>query len=166
MKNQENETMESTQVITPEAILGHWQGHRQLTRKVIEVFPEKEFFNYSIGGMRTFSAIVMELIAIAGPGVKGIATGEWKQLDETSSLTTKNEVLRLWDETTEQINNYWKEIKPTRFQESEVAFGVYEGEIYSHLLYFIDNEIHHRGQAYVYLRSLGIEPPAFWLRSF
>ncbi|WP_367868755.1 DinB family protein [Pedobacter sp. WC2423] len=28
----------------------------------------------------------------------------------------------------------------------------------------MDNEIHHRGQGYVYLRSLGIEPPFFWDR--
>ncbi|RYD85889.1 MAG: damage-inducible protein DinB, partial [Sphingobacteriales bacterium] len=32
------------------------------------------------------------------------------------------------------------------------------------ILYFIDNEIHHRGQGYVYLRALGIEPPFFWER--
>jgi uncharacterized damage-inducible protein DinB len=31
--------------------------------------------------------------------------------------------------------------------------------------YAIDNEVHHRGQGYVYLRSLGIEPPAFYDRS-
>jgi uncharacterized damage-inducible protein DinB len=31
--------------------------------------------------------------------------------------------------------------------------------------YVIDNEIHHRGQGYVYLRELGIEPPPFWERS-
>ena len=33
------------------------------------------------------------------------------------------------------------------------------------LLYWIDNEVHHRGQAYVYLRALGIEPPPFYDRS-
>lgn len=33
------------------------------------------------------------------------------------------------------------------------------------ILYAIDNEIHHRGQGYVYLRSLGIEPPPFYERS-
>jgi uncharacterized damage-inducible protein DinB len=33
------------------------------------------------------------------------------------------------------------------------------------MLYWIDNEIHHRGQGYVYLRALGIEPPAFYDRS-
>ena len=29
----------------------------------------------------------------------------------------------------------------------------------------IDNETHHRGQGYVYLRALGIEPPQFWERN-
>jgi len=29
---------------------------------------------------------------------------------------------------------------------------------------FVDNEIHHRGQGYVYLRSLGITPPGFYER--
>jgi uncharacterized damage-inducible protein DinB len=32
------------------------------------------------------------------------------------------------------------------------------------LLYFLDNEIHHRAQGFVYLRELGIEPPAFYRR--
>ena len=31
-------------------------------------------------------------------------------------------------------------------------------------IYFIDNEIHHRAQGFVYLRALGIEPPFFWDR--
>ena len=36
------------------------------------------------------------------------------------------------------------------------AFGQWEGPVYSFIIYWIDNEIHHRGQAYVYLRSLGM----------
>jgi uncharacterized damage-inducible protein DinB len=32
-------------------------------------------------------------------------------------------------------------------------------------MYAIDNEIHHRGQGYVYLRALGIVPPPFWERN-
>ena len=31
-------------------------------------------------------------------------------------------------------------------------------------IYAVDNEIHHRAQGYVYLRALGIEPPAFYER--
>ena len=34
-----------------------------------------------------------------------------------------------------------------------------------YLRYLIDNEVHHRGQGYVYLRELGVEPPAFYERS-
>jgi len=166
MKNTSNEVLAmSASVITPENFLEHWQGHRRLTRRVIEAFPEEAFFNYSIGGMRPFVALAMELIGMAGPScLKGIVTGEWPAYTSPSIPDTKQEVLQLWDEVTEQINVYWAQIPPGRFQEHDVAFGIYEGQIYSHLLYFVDNEIHHRGQGYVYLRSLGIEPPAFWDR--
>jgi uncharacterized damage-inducible protein DinB len=50
------------------------------------------------------------------------------------------------------------------FSETMTAFGMYPGKVYDLLLYGIDNEIHHRGQGYVYLRSLGIAPPAFFER--
>ena len=56
-------------------------------------------------------------------------------------------------------------IPPRRFEEVDTAFGQWEGVIHGLLFYWIDNEIHHRGQGYVYLRALGIEPPAFYERS-
>ncbi len=56
-------------------------------------------------------------------------------------------------------------IPPPRFQETLTAFGQYTGALHDLILYVIDNEIHHRGQGYVYLRALGIEPPAFYDRS-
>jgi uncharacterized damage-inducible protein DinB len=37
--------------------------------------------------------------------------------------------------------------------------------VYDLFFYLIDNEIHHRGQGYVYLRALDIEPPFFPDRS-
>lgn len=52
-----------------------------------------------------------------------------------------------------------------RYHENIVLFGKYEGTVWSSIYYFIDNEIHHRGQGYVYLRALGIEPPYFWDRA-
>lgn len=153
------------QVITASELLEHWQGHRSLTRRVIEAFPEKEFFNYTIGGMRTFADITMELLGIAGPGIKEIATGKTAELREHFDHgNSKVKILQLWDEATEIINKYWADVKPERFHETIKAFGQYEGKVYSSIFYFIDNEIHHRGQGYVYLRSLGIEPPAFWER--
>jgi uncharacterized damage-inducible protein DinB len=150
-------------VISANQLLGQWQGHRRLTRRVIEAFPEDKLFNYSIGGMRTFSALVMEMIEIAYPGVQGMIDGNWK--DEVKEKPkTKEELLQQWDVVTERINRLWSLIPIERFQTVEAAFGLYEDALYSTVLYFIDNEIHHRGQGYVYLRSLGIEPPAFYER--
>jgi uncharacterized damage-inducible protein DinB len=78
---------------------------------------------------------------------------------------TKKEFLERWDDITEKINKRWQQIPAKRFTEMDKAFGQWEGPVYSFIIYWIDNEIHHRGQAYVYLRSLGIEPPAFYDRS-
>lgn len=153
------------QVISSTELLEQWQGHRSLTRKVIEAFPEKEFFEYSIGGMRTFAEMAMELLGIAGPGIKGMVTGDWEVLNEHFEHENKKEnILQKWDETTNEINEYWKQIPLGRFHETVKVFGQYEGAIYSQILYFVDNEIHHRGQGYVYLRSLNIQPPFFWDR--
>ncbi len=152
-------------VISKDQFLAHWQGHRALTRRVIEAFPEKDLFSFSIGGMRTFAELTAELIAIAGPGVKGLATDEWKELDEKDpSQGSKVKLLEVWDETTAQIDAFWPQISEARLQETMLAFGMYEDKGYCTLLYFIDNEIHHRGQGYVYLRALGITPPNFWER--
>jgi uncharacterized damage-inducible protein DinB len=46
----------------------------------------------------------------------------------------------------------------------DTAFGQYKGPGYWMIFYAIDNETHHRGQGYVYLRSLGVEPPQFYAR--
>ncbi|HEX8039413.1 MAG TPA: DinB family protein [Chryseosolibacter sp.] len=77
---------------------------------------------------------------------------------------TREDLLAIWDRTTEQINSLWPHITAERFQEVIKMFGQYEGPVYWSILYFMDNEIHHRGQGYVYLRSLGITPPMFWER--
>ncbi len=157
-------------VITPKALLEHWQGHRRLTRKVIEAFPEKELFHFSVGDMRPFSELAMEMLGMATPGLRGIVTGKWENMEELNQQAkktapkTKEDMLRLWDETTDEINRLWPQIPPQRFQEVDMAFGMWEGKIYWTLFYFIDNEIHHRGQGYVYLRALGISPPPFWER--
>ena len=158
-------------VITLDALLEHWQGHRRLTRRMIEIFPEDKLFTYSIGGMRPFSELIMEFLGMAVPGMKGVATGVWQlpqdlpHHQQKQKPTTTQELLKRWDEATELINKLWSQTPYERFMETDKAFGQWEGPVYSFLLYWIDNEIHHRGQAYVYLRSLGLEPPAFWDRS-
>jgi uncharacterized damage-inducible protein DinB len=95
--------------------------------------------------------------------VRGIVSGEWSTSYDRDPRP-KQEVLRLWDEATEHINELWSQIPPERFAETLTAFGQYTGVTHDLMLYVIDNEIHHRGQGYVYLRVLGIEPPPFYER--
>ena len=156
---------ETAQVLSPQEFLDHWQGHRRLTRKVIEAFPEKDLFSYSIGGMRPFAQMVAELLAIAAPGIEEIVSGVPQPFEEGEKFNgSKDVMLQKWDETTEVLERLVPEIGIERYGEKLKLFGQYEGTVISSILYFIDNEIHHRGQGYVYLRALGLEPPAFWER--
>src|SRR5690606_34371721 len=59
-------------LITREQLLKHWQGHRALSRKTIEAFPEDQLFTFSIGGMRTFGELANEMLGMAGPSLEGV----------------------------------------------------------------------------------------------
>jgi uncharacterized damage-inducible protein DinB len=153
-----------TVFITPDALLFHWQGHRRLTRRVIDAFPDDKLFSFAVGGMRPFGELAMEMVTMAVPMVRGAISGDWT----TSSgrdARPKEDVLRLWDDSTRQLDTLWPEIPAQRFRETLTAFGQYPGVLHDLILYVIDNEVHHRGQGYVYLRALGIEPPPFYERT-
>ncbi len=158
-----NEPAPSGLVLPTSALLEHWQGHRRLTRRVIVAFPEDQLFSFSLGSMRSFGAMALEMLSIAEPMLRGIVTGQWDQ-SMGRDARPKGEILRLWDESTDKINALWPQVPHERFQQTMTAFGQYPGVVHDLLLYAIDNEIHHRGQGYVYLRALGIEPPPFYER--
>jgi len=66
----------------------------------------------------------------------------------------RNETIELWEKITEER---------LAMVESDPFFGPPTSH-FSRLLYSLENEIHHRGQGFVYLRALGIEPPMFFER--
>ncbi|HEV7786253.1 MAG TPA: DinB family protein [Thermoanaerobaculia bacterium] len=153
----------STPFITPEALLAHWQGHRRLTRRVIDAFPDDKLFTFSLGGMRTFGELALEIVTMGVPMVRGAISGDW-DTSANRDPRPKAELLGLWDECTRELDTLWPQIPPERFQETMTAFGQYPGVLHTLILYVIDNEIHHRGQGYVYLRALEISPPPFYER--
>src|SRR5690606_16024766 len=120
------------QVITPVQLLEHYQGHRALTRRLIEAFPEKEFFSFKIGGMRTFAEMTLELLGIAVPGLEEIVTRENKSLDEHFEHgNNKGTILARWDEDTQKIDEHWAQLGLESFQEPITLFGLYEGTVWS-----------------------------------
>ena len=156
---------ETQTVLNSQALLDHWQGHRRLTRRLIEAFPEDKLFSFTVGSMRPFSEMVKEFLKMTEPIAQGVATGEWKAFSGgLDSVRTKADLLQLWDETTEKLSAIWPTIPAHRFAEVDKAFGQWENSGINTILYGIDNEIHHRGQGFVYLRALGIDPPPFWER--
>jgi uncharacterized damage-inducible protein DinB len=154
---------ETVTVATADDLLKHWQGHRRLTRRVIEAFPDDKLFTFSVGGMRTFGELANEFLGMAVPSVTGVATGKWEEF-KFAKPTTKADVLRLWDEQTATIDEVFPTIPTSRFSEEDTAFGQWKMTGLQLVEYCVDNEVHHRGQGYVYLRALGIEPPPFWER--
>ncbi len=151
--------------LTSEQLLEHWLGHRRVTRRVVESFPDDESFtSFSIGGMRTFNVLVNEFLGMAVPTLTGIVSREWP-MEKQAAPKTRQEALRRWDESTKQIEALWPKIPAGRFQETDTAFGQWTMPVWALVLYVIDNEIHHRGQGYAYLRALGVEPPQFPDRS-
>jgi uncharacterized damage-inducible protein DinB len=149
--------------LTADQVLTHWQGHRKLTRRVIEAFPEDKLFQFSVGEMRPFGELAWEFIRMAVPIVDGVSTNVWKEYSGAKP-TTKADLLRVWDEQTAALNDKFPRIPPHRFSEVSKAFGQWDNPGIATIQYAVDNEIHHRGQGYVYLRALGIEPPHFWER--
>ena len=156
--------MSTPAVITPAALLAHWQGHRRVTRRVIAAFPAEEFNSLSIGGLRPFSGLASEILGMAVPTAHGVHTNDWKAYEEIH-VSTPAEALTKWDEQTPELDRIFSQIPIEKFQETVTAFGQWTMPVHDLFFYVIDNEIHHRGQGYVYLRALGIEPPPFWDRS-
>ena len=52
------------ELLTSEALLTNFKDVRTLTRKVIETFPEKDLFEFSIANLRPFSQMVEEFLMI------------------------------------------------------------------------------------------------------
>ena len=142
--------------------LEHWQGHRKLTRRVIEAFSEDQLFSFTAGGMRSFGVIAWELHVVSDDTLRGLGTNDWAN-SQHPHPDSKQALLEQWDALDQSLESRFEGIAPEQFSKvHQLPWFPMVG--YATLLYMIDNEIHHRGQGYVYLRSLGIEPPSFWER--
>src|SRR5262245_24175648 len=120
--------------ISPEAFLKHWQGHRRVTRRMIEAFPEDKLFTYSVGGMRPFGELIMEMLRMTAPPIRGVVTGKWETFEQLVEIYktpgSRKELLRMWDEATEQLNEFWSQIPAHRFAEVDTFFGMYTAPVY------------------------------------
>ncbi|WP_245808088.1 DinB family protein [Deinococcus hopiensis] len=150
--------------MTTEGFLQHWLGHRALTRRVIAAFPEDQLFTFTAAPpMRTFGELGGELHFVSEMTLVGLLTGEWPEPDWSAAPKDKASLLEAWDALSARIEQDFAKVDPAVFGTvSSLPWGQMPAWVAA--IYAVDNEIHHRGQGYVYLRSLGIEPPAFYER--
>ena len=141
----------------------HWQGHRRLTLRTLEAFPEDKLFSYKVEPMRTYGEIVGEMIMVESYTLNGIVSGNWAW-KQGEALTSKDALLAAFAQRESSAKELWSKLTSERVQAVEKDAMELTWSNRDRLLYMLDNEIHHRAQGYVYLRLLGLEPPAFWER--
>lgn len=152
-------------IVTLEGFLDHWQGHRRLTRRMIEAFPEDKLFTFTAAPpMRPFGALAWEIHQVSELTFNGLLTGDWVEPDwRLGTSTDRAKLLSDWDALSERLDAEFPKVDIAFFaQMHKLPWGEMSG--WDATIYNIDNEIHHRGQGYVYLRALNIEPPAFYDR--
>lgn len=152
-------------LVSPEYLLAHWQGNRRLTRRVIEAFPEDQLFTFTAAPpMRPFGELAWEVVGLADYVLRGLNTGDWSWTPPAGPPPhDRAALLAAWDEQTPRLEAAVPVYPPERYQEKrDMAWGHFSP--LDTVLYAIENEIHHRGQGYVYLRALGIQPPVFYER--
>lgn len=154
-------------MFSKDELLDVLEGNRRLTIRTIEAFPEKELFNFTAAEpMRPFSKMVKEILDIEWSYIRGIALGQWDWVPDQFNVKTKNELLSACEKVRKETLELWPRITEERLAtvEKDPFFEAPPTSHLNRLLYCLENEIHHRGQGYVYLRILGIEPPAFYER--
>ncbi|MFZ5824880.1 MAG: DinB family protein [Bacillota bacterium] len=154
-------------LLSPSRLLEIMESNRRLTLRTIEAFPEDALFRYKPAEhLRPFAEMVKEILHLELAYVRGVATGEWVHEQPYQVVQTKEELLRACGAVREYSLAKWHKVTAERLQavEPDPFFGGGEGSLFDRLFYAIENEIHHRGQGFAYLRMLSIEPPFFWER--
>lgn len=153
-------------VMTLELFREILDGNRRLTIQTIEAFPEDKLFTFApVEPLRPFSKMILEILDIERAYLRGIALDDWNYSQSFAGISTKEELLDSCHETKKLVDEWWTKITEERLH-IVVKDPFFGGEMshFERLHYAMENEIHHRGQGFIYLRLLGIEPPAFWNR--
>ncbi len=145
-----------------------WDHYRQVVGvglRAVAALPEASLDTHPIPGMRTPKQLAVHLFAGTHEFPRAVVAGKIGDYDEdaiAAGLETKAELLawcrRQWDEGTAIVQAL------TDAQIAaivETPWGVdFPGFV---LMKITEDEFwHHRGQLYVYLRALGVEPPMLY----
>lgn len=150
--------------------MGVWEDNRRLTDKVANALVEAGAIDQTpVAGMRPFRKMLLEIWGMEQVYVRGLAheQWQWEALPDTLGAAPIEETLAFGRQVREETRRLWPTISfDALAKERPAPFEWHpQGRAIEWLTYSLENEIHHRGQGYVYLRLLGQEPPAFYIRT-
>jgi len=150
------------------------EGDRNLTLRVARAFPAARLLDYAPAApLRPFAAMLDEIARIELANCitqacrhpwlrRGLAENTWRwNLQEPAPATDAAAAIATIEDTRAYTRRVWPAI------DGEVLVGSRDDPFFGQgparpcdwLVQALENEIHHRGQALVYLRELGVEPP-------
>lgn len=145
--------------MTKSIILKYWQNVRKLTMRLFDLFPEESFGYRPVQTVRSVAEQFDHILVVELYTRIGIITGDWNlaPFSTERDISRSNLRGRLHNEHIKTIGML-RLLPEGRFMRTyETPFGILTGETV--IMEAIDEEIHHRGNLYVYLRMLGTAPP-------
>jgi hypothetical protein len=97
--------MTDSHLLRPSDLLDHWLGHRRLTRRVIEAFPDEQVFTFAPAPpMRPFGEMVWEVHGQTAYNLNGLLGNGWGEpVWERAPSADKTDLLAAWDNQTAQL---------------------------------------------------------------
>jgi uncharacterized damage-inducible protein DinB len=145
--------------MTKAAIVKYWKNVRKLTLRLFDTFPEDSLSYRPVETVKTVAEQFDHILIVELYTRIGIITGEWSLAPFSGERDISRANLRnkLYNEHRKTLGML-RLLPEGRFMRTyETPFGELTGEVA--VMEAIDEEIHHRGNLYTYLRMLGIEPP-------
>ena len=141
------------------SFLRYWRQVRRLTIRLLDEFPPDSFDYRPADEIMTVSQQFKHILLVEVFIRKGFLTGEWGNPDDFDNSIFEKEMLKdklkiEHNKTIQQLS----EVPDGHFIKiMKTPYGDISGEIL--LQVAVDEEIHHRGNLYTYLRCLGETPP-------
>jgi len=141
------------------SFLKYQQNVRKLTLKLLHEFPADSFDYRPALEIMTVSQLFKHILQVEIYTRQGFLTGKWEVPEEPGSSMFEKEMLadKLKIENEKTISLLSEAPEGKFIKIVKTPFGNLSGEIL--LQVGIDEEIHHRGNLYTYLRCLGKTPP-------
>jgi len=158
---------------TLERFLDHWDGVRMVTLKLLHCFGEADLRRALWAGSKTVGEMFHHIGGHQFYAARGLFLGQWEPagtLEESPDadwelhkhLTIyQHQTLHRWLEDVQQRLRVWaRQADGTRLQDFAPDNPWHEGmRGWLLLQHAYQDELHHRGQLYLFARQLGLIPP-------